>query len=132
MTQRLPGMVFDRYWPALTPGGHNYAQGRSTRVRRLLLLPPLLGPLIPAVYAAVRESTRTIGFIVIAVIAALAVAILVAAFAAPAAPSGVYEVDDEGEPLEYLGTRPPLELRRKRGVTFEAFEATVKARTQRP
>ena len=132
MTDRLPGMTFDRYWPALTQGGRNYAQGRSTRVRRLLLLPPLLGPLIPAVYAAVRESTRTTGFIVLAVIGAVAIAILVAAFAAPAPPSGVYEVDDAGEPLEYLGARPPLELRRKRGVTFEAFVATVRARPKRP
>lgn len=125
-------MTFDRYWPALTQGGRNYAQGRSTRVRRLLLLPPLLGPLVPAIYAAVRESTRTTGIIVIAVIVAVAVAVIIAAFAAPAPPSGVYEVDDEGEPLEYLGPRPPLELRNKRGVTYEAFEATVRARTQRP
>ena len=132
MTQRLPGMTFDRYWPALTAGGRNYAQGRSTRLRRLLLLPPLLGPLIPAIYAAVRASTRTTGIIVIAVLAAIAIAVLVAAFAAPAPPSGVYEVDDEGEPLEYLGTRPPLELRRKRGVTYDAFIATVKARPPRP
>jgi hypothetical protein len=125
-------MAFDRYWPAVTAGGRNYAQGRSTRVRRLLLLPLLLGPLIPAIYAAVRESTRMTGFIVIAVIVAIGVAVLFAAFAAPAAPSGVYEVDDEGEPLEYLGTRLPLELRRKRGVTYEAFIATVRARSPRP
>jgi hypothetical protein len=125
-------MTFDRYWPALTPGGRNYAQGRSTRVRRLLLLPPLLAPLVPAIYAAIRESTRTTGIIVLAVIIAIAIAVIVAAFAAPAPPSGVYEVDDQGEPLEYLGARPPLELRRKRGVTYEAFEATVRARTPRP
>jgi hypothetical protein len=125
-------MTFDRYWPALTAGGRNYAQGRSTRVRRLLLLPPLLGPFIPAVYASIRESTRTTGLIFLAVTVAAAVAILIAAILAPAPPSGVYEVDDEGEPLEYLGARPPLELRRKRGITYEAFVATVKARTPRP
>jgi len=124
-------MVFDRYWPALAPGGRNYAQGRSTRVRRLMLLPLLLGPLGPSIYAAIRPSTRSAGLIAIAVVVVIGLAMLVAALRAPAPPNGVYEVDDLGEPLEYLGPRPPLELRGKRGMTYEAFMATVKGRPRR-
>ena len=90
-----------------------------------MLLPPLLGPLIPAVYALTRESSRTIAIVVLAAIALVAIAIVAFALTAPAPPSGIYEVDADGEPLEYLGTRPPLELRKNRGVTYEAFRATV-------
>ena len=121
-------MAFDRYWPALNPGGRNYAQGRSQRLRRLILLAPMGGPLAAAVYAATRPSTRTPGLIVLAVVVALMLAIIVAAMLSPNPPSGIYEVDDNGEPLEFIGTRPPVELRRNRGMTYEAFVATVKGR----
>ena len=124
-------MAFDRYWPALNPGGRNYAQGRSLRLRRLVLLAPLSGPLAVATYTAIRPSTRSTGLIVLAVVAVLFLAVIVAAIRSPAPPSGIYEVDDAGEPLEYLGPRPPLELRRNRGMTYDAFVATVKARRPR-
>ncbi|MPZ71974.1 MAG: hypothetical protein GEU74_01880, partial [Nitriliruptorales bacterium] len=61
MSARLPGMMFDRYWPARHPGGADYAQGRSVRIRRLYWLVPVLGPLIPAILALTRPSTRTAG-----------------------------------------------------------------------
>ena len=131
MTQRLPGMVFDRYWPARHPGGRDYAQGRSQRVRKLYWLLALLGPMIPAVLAVTRPSTRTPGLIAVAVIAAAAIAILVAAFMTPSPPGGVYEIDEDGEPLEYLGPQVPVELRNVRAVTHEAFVASVKARRAR-
>ena len=131
MTQRLPGIEFDRYWPARHPGGRDYAQGRSQRIRRLYWLLALLGPMIPAVIAVTRPATRTGGIIAVAVIATLAVTILVVALVKPSPPSGVYEVDEEGEPLEYLGPQLPVELRNVRGVTHEAFTASVKARRAR-
>lgn len=131
MTQRLPGMVFDRYWPARHPGGRDFAQGRSQRVRRLYWLLALLGPIVPAFIAVTRPSTRVGGLIAMGVIAAAAVGIVVYAFATPSPPSGVYEIDEEGEPLEYLGPQLPVELRNVRGVTHEAFVASVKARRAR-
>ena len=128
MTQRLPGLEFDRYWPARHPGGTDYAQGRSLRVRRLYWLLVLLGPLGPAVLAVVRPDTRTTGLILIGGLLLAAAGMFVWAMAAPAPPGGIYEIDETGEPTEYLGKRPPLELRKARGVTHEAFVASVKAR----
>ena len=40
----------------------------------------------------------------------------------------MYEIDEQGEPVEYLGKNLPVELRKVRGVTYEAFEASVRAR----
>lgn len=131
MTQRLPGLEFDRYWPARHPGGRDFAQGRSQRVRRLYWLLALLGPMIPAVIAVTRPASRLGGIIAVAVIATAAIVILVVALATPSPPSGVYEIDEQGEPLEYLGTQLPVELRNVRGVTHEAFVASVKARRRR-
>ena len=128
MTQRLPGMIFDRYWPARHPGGTDYAQGRSLRVRRLYWLMATLGPLGPAVLALTRPDRRMTGVILIGALLLMAAGIFIWAMAAPAPPGGIYEIDESGEPLEYLGKRPPLELRRARGVTYDAFQASVKAR----
>ena len=128
MTQRLPGLVFDRYWPARHPGGTDYAQGRSLRVRRLYWLMATLGPLGPAVLALTRPDRRMAGFILIGVLLLSAAGVFIWAMAAPAPPGGIYEIDETGEPTEYLGKRPPLELRKSRGVTFDAFVASVKAR----
>jgi hypothetical protein len=128
MTQRLPGMIFDRYWPARHPGGSDYAQGRSLRVRRLYWLAAGLGPVGPIILAITRPSTRSVGFIVLAVLIAVASGVFVWAMSAPAPPGGIYEIDGNGEPVEYLGKNPPLELRKARGVTYEAFVASVKAR----
>lgn len=128
MTQRLPGLVFDRFWPARHPGGTDYAQGRSLRVRRLYWLAGLLGPLGPTVLALTRPDTRVNGFIFLGVTALGAAAIFIWAMAAPSPPGGIYEVDESGEPVEYLGKRPPLELRKARGVTYEAFLESVKSR----
>ncbi len=128
MTQRLPGMVFDRYWPARHPGGRDYAQGRSLRVRRLYWLMALLGPLGPIILALTRPTTRTPGAIAAGVLALAALGILAWAFAAPAPPGGIYEIDESGEPIEYMGKTPPLELRKARAVTYEAFVESVKAR----
>jgi hypothetical protein len=128
MTERLPGMVFDRYWPARHPGGTDYAQGRSLRVRRLYWLMALLGPLGPIILAVTRTSTRPIGAMAFGVLLLVAAGIFLWAMSAPAPPGGIYEVDEQGEPVEYLGKKPPLELRKTRGVTHEAFVASVKAR----
>ena len=132
MTQRLPGLVFDRYWPARHPGGTDYAQGRSLRVRRLYWLVALLGPLGPTALALTRVDTRTQGLVFLGLMALAAAGIFLWAMAAPAPPGGIYEVDENGEPVEYLGKRPPLELRKARGVTYAAFVESVKARGQRP
>ena len=128
MTERLPGMVFDRYWPARHPGGTDYAQGRSLRVRRLYWLVPLLGVLGPVILALTRPASRNLGAIVFGVILLVAAGIFLWAMSAPAPPGGIYEIDEQGEPLEYLGKTPPLELRKTRGVTYEAFVASVKSR----
>ena len=128
MTSRLPGMVFDRYWPARHPGATDYAQGRSLRVRRLYWLMALLGPLGPVILALTRTSTRTVGGLALVVLLLAAAGIFLWAMSAPAPPGGVYEIDEQGEPLEYLGKQLPLELRKIRGVTFEAFQASVKSR----
>src|SRR5688572_26254955 len=128
MTQRLPGLIFDRYWPARHPGGTDYAQGRSLRVRRLYWLMATLGPLGPAVLALTRPDRRMAGFILIGVLLLAAAGVFIWAMAAPAPPGGIYEIDEAGEPTEYLGKRPPLELRKARGVTYDAFVASVKAR----
>jgi hypothetical protein len=128
MTERLPGLVFDRYWPARHPGGADYAEGRSVRVRRLYWLMAVPGPLVPAVLAVTRPATRTAGMIAVGVIALAAAAVFIWAMASPSPPGGIYEVDENGEPVEYLGKRPPLELRRARGVTYEAFRASVQSR----
>lgn len=121
-------MAFDRYWPARHPGGHDYAQGRSIRIRRLYWLAALLGPLIPAVLATTRPEARTVGFVVLGVIALLAAAIFLWAMSSPSPPSGIYEIDEQGDPIEYLGRNPPLELRKARAVTYEAFVESVKSR----
>ena len=128
MTQRLPGLIFDRYWPARHPGGTDYAQGRSLRVRRLYWLMATLGPLGPAVLAVTRPDTRMTGMILIGALLLGAAGIFIWAMAAPAPPGGIYEIDENGEPTEYLGKRPPLELRKARGVTYEAFLASVRSR----
>ena len=128
MTQRLPGLIFDRYWPARHPGGTDYAEGRSLRVRRLYWLMATLGPLGPAVLALTRPDRRMTGFILIGVLLLSAAGVFIWAMAAPAPPGGIYEIDEDGEPTEYLGKRPPVELRKSRGVTYEAFVASVKAR----
>ena len=128
MTQRLPGMVFDRYWPSRHPGAPDYAQGRSLRVRRMYWLMISLGPLGPAILALTRPGSRTVGFIVLGVMALLAAGIFIWAMSAPAPPGGFYEVDATGEPVEYLGKKPPYELRKTRGITYEAFVESVRAR----
>lgn len=128
MTQRLPGLEFDRYWPARHPGATDYAQGRSLRVRRFYWLMIALGPMIPAVLAVIRPSTRSAGMIFLGVLLLAAAGLFVWAMAAPAPPGGIYEVDENGEPVEYLGKKPPLELRKTRGVTYDAFIQSVKAR----
>lgn len=121
-------MIFDRYWPARHPGGRDYAQGRSLRVRRMYYLMATLGPIGPAVLAMTRESTRNVGTIILGVIVAASAAIFVWAMSAPAPPGGIYEIDERGEPVEYLGKNPPLELRKTKGVTYEAFVESVKSR----
>lgn len=128
MTQRLPGMIFDRYWPARHPGGTDYAQGRSLRVRRMYWLAAGLGPLGPVVLALTRPDTRTTGMIAMGALLLAVAGVFLWAMSAPAPPGGIYEIDETGEPTEYLGKRPPLELRKARGVTHEAFVASVKAR----
>ena len=128
MTERLPGLEFDHYWPARHPGVGDYAKGRSLRVRRMYWMAALLGPLVPCVLALTRSDARTIGAIALGVIALAAAGIFIWAMSAPSPPGGIYEVDEQGEPIEYLGKRPPLELRKARGVTYDAFIASVKAR----
>src|SRR5687768_9523965 len=128
MSKRLPGMVFDRYWPSRHPGGTDYAQGRSLRVRRLYWLLPVLGPIIPAILALTRPSTRTVGAMAVGLFLFLSLAVFLWAMRAPNPPAGVYEIDEQGEPLEYLGRTLPLELRKVRGVTWEAFQESVRAR----
>ncbi len=121
-------MMFDRYWPARHPGARDYAQGRSLRVRRLYWLALTLGPLGPIVLAITRPGTRTAGLVILGVVIAAAAGIVVWAMAAPAPPSGIYEVDEQGEPVEYVGKTPPPELRTWRGVTYEAFVESVRLR----
>ena len=128
MTSRLPGMVFDRYWPARHPGGSDYAHGRSLRVRRLYWLMALLGPLGPIILALTRPAARTPGAIAFVVLLLAAAGIFLWAMSAPAPPGGIYEIDEQGEPVEYLGKKPPLELRKTRAVTYEAFIESVKSR----
>jgi hypothetical protein len=128
MSNRLPGMVFDRYWPSRHPGGTDYAQGRSLRVRRLYWLMALLGPLAPAILALTKPTTRTGGAMAVGIILFAALAIFLRAMRTPNPPAGYYEIDEQGEPLEYLGRTPPLELRKARGVTWEAFEESVRSR----
>lgn len=121
-------MIFDRYWPARHPGARDYAQGRSLRVRRMYWLAITLGPVGPAVLAMTRPSSRNVGTIVLGVIVAAAAGIFVWAMSAPAPPGGIYEIDERGEPVEYLGKNPPLELRKTKAVTYEAFIESVKSR----
>lgn len=121
-------MVFDRFWPSRHPGGTDYAHGRSVRVRRLYWITPVLGPIIPAILALTRPSTRTIGAMMIGLFVFLALSVFLWAMRSPNPPGGVYEVDEQGEPLEYLGRKPPLELRNARPVTWEAFQESVRSR----
>lgn len=131
MSERLPGMAFDRYWPARHPGGTDYAEGRPLRTRRLYWLAALIGPFIPAALALTRPAARMVGAVVLAVIALAAAGIVMWAMSSPAPPAGIYEVDEDGEPVEYVGRQLPLELRKTRAVTYEAFVASVKARRAR-
>lgn len=121
-------MIFDRYWPARHPGAPDYAQGRSLRVRRLYWLAAGLGPIGPIILAITREETRTSGFIGLTVLIVAMSGIFMWAMLAPAPPGGIYEIDESGEPVEYLGKNPPVELRKTRAVTYEAFVESVKAR----
>lgn len=128
MTQRLPGLIFDRYWPARHPGAGDYAQGRSLRVRRLFWLAAGLGPIGPIILAITRPATRNAGFIGLTILITAMSGILLWAMTAPSPPGGIYEIDEHGEPIEYLGKNPPLELRKSRGVTYEAFRESVRSR----
>ena len=128
MTQRLPGMIFDRYWPARHPGASDYAQGRSLRARRMYWLVAGLGPLGPIILAITRPVTRNAGFIGLTILITAMSGILLWAMTAPNPPGGIYEVDEDGEPIEYLGKNPPLELRKVRAVTYEAFRESVRSR----
>ena len=125
-------MVFDRYWPARHPGARDYAQGRSLRVRRLYWLVPLLGVLAPVVLALTRPNARMAGAIAGGVTLLIAAGVFLWAMAAPAPPGGVYEIDERGEPVEYIGKKVPLELRNVRPVTHEAFVQSVQSRRVTP
>ena len=58
----------------------------------------------------------------------LSLAMFLWAMRSPNPPAGLYEIDEQGEPLEYLGRALPPELRKTRPVTWEAFQESVRAR----